>query len=63
MHARRIWDIAADKNPLHYLGYLGKLDEEYLRSFAKQILSNITQGHLIDILLDCGCGICTYDVY
>jgi ubiquinone/menaquinone biosynthesis C-methylase UbiE len=61
-NVREIWDIAAEKNLLHYLGYSNILNEKLLKSIAKQNFKKITKN-TINNLVDCGCGICTYDVY
>lgn len=61
-NARKIWDIAAKLNLLGYLG-TGKINEKHLKRLANNVLNYRLNIKQCNILIDCGCGICTYDVY
>lgn len=59
---REIWDRASELNACRYLGH-GNRNEAYLRKLADNVLDYRLEVEKCDLLVDCGCGICAYDVY
>jgi len=62
LNTREIWNIAA-KLDLGYLGY--RLNEYQIKKLAILNLQRFLNfcAYKPSILVDCGCGICTWDVY